>query len=614
MSLGFDVDGVEATIKANVNSTTAEVVGDIKKVKAEIEGKTIPPVSGLVPRDLSKFNEIEEIDQEGYLYVDDGLNGRRISLNTIRNAGKDEIITDYNGLSNRPIINANLIGTSNPTTGVYYRHVGSTNATYTKGVIYYYDGESYHSIAASIPLAEKGQSNGVATLNESGIVPSTQLPTIPTTTAQLQNNSGYVTETEVDAKLEEFTNISSSTIEAVKELEKALDEHADEYDSLLQQVSEKASKKYVDNEVKVKGQHYIAKDSFTITTGTSLLSMKWVVNGVDGITQPFAGMSLKIQIPAISLLNTGAVLSIDGGQTFHPVMQNRITNLTNMYTEESIVEFFYNDTATKDVYLESGVKVTLTGCWQVSDYNADKAVQQTSTSTNTPLPLLLRPVDANTTTTTTTQAATYYSKYVWVNPATGELNAKDFLIEGNSVLGMLGGGSGGGGTSSGMPVIRLINVSTYDRSGIVSPDLPVRVTIQVLDGSILPTDEIQLCSRKAMTYAKYDDGVEAEPTKTRGRRWRYRRIVGKSGQECHPDRSMENGIYRMICWDEGDAVSARQFLRSDNYYKSHRVVTKYIRVSRMIDETFYHSNAIPIQFCIEDLVKPEKEEAKISVR
>lgn len=428
-------------------------------------------------------------------------------------ANKDEIITDYNGLSNRPIINANLIGTSNPTTGVYYRHVGSTNDIYTKGVIYYYNGEKYNAIAG----------------NERCV-------------------------------------------------------------------------------------HYVSKATFEVEQGAANLSMKWTLDDIDGITEPVPGMTVAIQIPDTSIHASGVVMSIDGGATYHPVLRNKVTALTNAYPEEVIVVFVYNDLASTRAYLETGVQTTITGCWQVSDYDSDRLVQQTSTSTNTPLPLLLRPVDANTTTTTTTQSTTYYNKDIWANPATGELNAKDFLIEGNSVLGMLGGGSGGGGTSSGMPVIRLINVSTYDRSGIVSPDLPVRVTIQVLDGTILPTDEIQLCSRKAMTYKKYDTGVEAEPTKTRGRRWRYRRINGKSGQECHPDRSMEDGIYRMICWDEGDAVSARQFLRSDNYYKSHRVVTKYIRVSRMVDETFYHSNAIPIQFCIEDLVKPEKEEAKISVR
>ena len=53
---------------------------------------------------------------------------------------------NYNDLLNIPIINANLIGTSNPVAGIYYRHVGATNGTYTKGVIYFYNGTSYNAV------------------------------------------------------------------------------------------------------------------------------------------------------------------------------------------------------------------------------------------------------------------------------------------------------------------------------------------------------------------------------------------------------------------------------------------------------------------------------------
>ncbi|MBR2333871.1 MAG: hypothetical protein IKA59_00830 [Clostridia bacterium] len=53
---------------------------------------------------------------------------------------------NYNDLLNKPIINANLTGTSNPSTGIYYRHVGTTTETYTRGVIYYYDGTTFTAI------------------------------------------------------------------------------------------------------------------------------------------------------------------------------------------------------------------------------------------------------------------------------------------------------------------------------------------------------------------------------------------------------------------------------------------------------------------------------------
>lgn len=517
-------------------------------------------------------------------------------------ADKDEIITDYNGLSNRPIINANLIGTSNPTTGVYYRHVGSTNDTYTKGIIYYYDGEAYHPMAASIPLAEKGQPNGVAELNESGIVPTSQLPTIPTTTAQLQNNSGYVTETVVDQKLANLVGASKEELDTLEELGKALEAHADEYDALLQQVSSKASTEYVDTEIKEKGAFFIAKDKFAVIAGTATLSMRWNVNDVDGITEPFPGMAIRVQIPDTFVYSSNTVLSIDGGITYHPVLRNKITALTNAYQEDVIVTFIYNDLSFARVYLENRVQTTITGCWQVADYDSDRLVQQNRSSSDSELPVLLK-INSNNENTT---GNAYFASDVTVNPKTGAVNAKEFYEDGVSLAEKYGGNEGG------MPIIRLVKVSDMNRTGVVSPTNPIRVTIQVLSGSILPTDTIELCSRKSFTYKLYDESPDA--TRKKGRRWRLRKIAEKLAEVCHPDKSFPSGMYRMICWDVGDIYTPREFLRSDNVYTARKWVTKYVRVSRMDAEgTIYHSNAVAFSFSIDNLLKPEKHTAKIHI-
>lgn len=63
------------------------------------------------------------------------------------------ITADYNGLSNRPIINANLNDiTLIPVANTYYRHVGNASATFTPGIIYKYDGTKFEEIGGSEPI------------------------------------------------------------------------------------------------------------------------------------------------------------------------------------------------------------------------------------------------------------------------------------------------------------------------------------------------------------------------------------------------------------------------------------------------------------------------------
>ena len=65
-------------------------------------------------------------------------------------------VSDYNALSNIPVINQDLSASGfTPTANTYYRHTGATTDTFTQGVIYLYDTE-YHKL---------GESGGGTTLN-----------------------------------------------------------------------------------------------------------------------------------------------------------------------------------------------------------------------------------------------------------------------------------------------------------------------------------------------------------------------------------------------------------------------------------------------------------------
>ena len=83
------------------------------------------------------------------------------------------ITADYNGLSNKPIINANLSEVSLvPVANTYYRHVGATTLTFTQGLIYKYDGTKFEEIGASAQPIDLSKYIQADTLT--GLLPNVQ--------------------------------------------------------------------------------------------------------------------------------------------------------------------------------------------------------------------------------------------------------------------------------------------------------------------------------------------------------------------------------------------------------------------------------------------------------
>lgn len=72
-------------------------------------------------------------------------------------------IEDYNDLTNIPVINQDLAASGfTPVANSYYRHIGATTASFTKGVIYLYNGTGYAALGGA------AANNGTLTIQKNG--------------------------------------------------------------------------------------------------------------------------------------------------------------------------------------------------------------------------------------------------------------------------------------------------------------------------------------------------------------------------------------------------------------------------------------------------------------
>lgn len=96
-------------------------------------------------------------------------------MNYVRVGGyiPQQPIEDYNDLPNIPVQNQDLtVSEFTPVANLYYRHIGATTASFTKGVIYLYNGTGY--------IALDGSAYGLATVAKTGSYNDlSNKPTIP---------------------------------------------------------------------------------------------------------------------------------------------------------------------------------------------------------------------------------------------------------------------------------------------------------------------------------------------------------------------------------------------------------------------------------------------------
>ena len=93
--------------------------------------------------DATKFSAC--IDANNNIYLDMDVDATGYFMSYYQRYGT----TDYNDLSNRPIINQDLdeVGFT-AVANTYYRHTGSTS-TYTNGVVYFYDGTNFNAVGGA---------------------------------------------------------------------------------------------------------------------------------------------------------------------------------------------------------------------------------------------------------------------------------------------------------------------------------------------------------------------------------------------------------------------------------------------------------------------------------
>lgn len=127
------------------------------------------------------------------------------------------------------------------------------------------------------------------------------------------------------------------------------------------------------------GSIYSIVSGITTTAGNgnsgSYLSVKWTVSDVNGITTPYDGMKVVIRVPLAGVSTAGAVLSIDGGTTYHPLAYNVNSALTSHYPVNTNKVFVFNATQQMACYLTSNTKTTVTGVWQgESNYDSNTTI------------------------------------------------------------------------------------------------------------------------------------------------------------------------------------------------------------------------------------------------
>ena len=116
--------------------------------------------------------------------------------------------------------------------------------------------------------------------------------------------------------------------------------------------------------------HYPTAISGTSAVDTSpYYCSRWDATD-SSITTLYDGLTIIIRVPVAGNGTYGVGLSINSGD-YHPVVYNISTTVGTRYGVNSTIMAVYNSTQSASLYLNSASATSITGVWQVYDYDSD---------------------------------------------------------------------------------------------------------------------------------------------------------------------------------------------------------------------------------------------------
>lgn len=123
--------------------------------------------------------------------------------------------------------------------------------------------------------------------------------------------------------------------------------------------------------------HYIIGNSTNASTNPSYAAVtsspyygtRWCGDD-SSITEYYDGLQVTFRVPVAGNTDRGTLLNINGlGE--HPVVYDVNTAIGQRYPVGGVVILHYNATQTATCYRNAASSTTVTGVWQVQDYNSD---------------------------------------------------------------------------------------------------------------------------------------------------------------------------------------------------------------------------------------------------
>ena len=183
--------------------------------------------------------------------------------------------------------------------------------------------------------------------------------------------------------------------------------------------------------VDTNGSFYFVQGSSSAagsSTSGSYLSVKWE-GTVPGVSAAYNGLKIAYRIATrTGVSGGGVVLSIDNGAHYYPVVIQANSMVTTHYPVGATFLAVFNSTQTATAYLTAGTKSTVTGCWQIMEYDSNTNTYQREyvSSNNVEYPITTR--------YDTTTGSSYYAEYgrysenVTLNPSTNKITAAGFKV------------------------------------------------------------------------------------------------------------------------------------------------------------------------------------------